>query len=281
MTDLRDQIEQAWSSAEEQSAEPKEVVTSENNETAPEPVEVITAPNSYRQEFKDSFNTLSPDWQKYLNEREKEYQQGLSKARNAYNWIDKFYNDRKDSLTSQGYKDVQDYLETLDGIATALSNDPATTLARLSSIYNVSNTDDTLQKQLNAYGQQISQLQGYLQSRENERAKTEYDNFINAKDEAGNPVHGYFEDVRAEMQTLLKAGLAKGLEDAYNQAIWRVESVREKLLDAKAKETLSAKTTQAKVAKAAAFDPSSKNDGKAKAMSLREEIERNYDNLGD
>lgn len=281
MTDLREQIEDAWTSAEGQSSEPS-VATSENNEEViATPAEVITAPNSYRQEFKDSFNTLTPEWQKYLNEREKEYQQGLSKARNNYSWIDKFYNDRKDVLTQQGYKNVQDYLETLDGIAKSLDSDPATTLAKLSSMYGVSSQDDTLQRQLNAQNQEISQLKGYLQSQENERVKNEYDNFVNAKDEAGNPLHAYFEDVKSEMQTLLQAGLAKNFDDAYNQAIWRVEDVRNKLLEAKAKEQLAIKTTQAKVAKTAAFDPQTKKEGEPKKLTLREQIERNYDSLGE
>lgn len=281
MTDLREQIEDAWTSAEGQSSEPS-VATSENNEEViATPAEVITAPNSYRQEFKDSFNTLTPEWQKYLNEREKEYQQGLSKARNNYSWIDKFYNDRKDVLTQQGYKNVQDYLETLDGIAKSLDSDPATTLAKLSSMYGVSSQDDTLQRQLNAQNQAISQLKGYLQSQENERVKNEYDNFVNAKDEAGNPLHAYFEDVKNEMQTLLQAGLAKNFDDAYNQAIWRVEDVRNKLLEAKAKEQLAIKTTQAKVAKTAAFDPQTKKEGEPKKLTLREQIERNYDSLGE
>lgn len=282
MSDLRNQIEEAWTSAEQQSSEPEDVATSENNQTEPaEPVEVITAPNSYRQEFKDSFNELSPKWQKYLSEREKEYEQGLSRTRNNYNWVDKYFNDRKESLTAQGYKGSQDYFETLVGIADSLDKDPAATIQRLQSIYGVANENNTLQRQLMEQSQAINQLQGYLQSKENERVKSEYDSFLNAKDEAGNPLHGYFEDVKDEMQTLLKAGLAKNFEDAYNQAIWRVESVRNKLLDDRAKEALSAKTTQAKVAKTAAFDPSSKKEGSAKPLSLREEIERNYDNLGD
>lgn len=282
MTDLRNQIEEAWASAEEQSPEPKEVVTSENN--APEtaaPVEVIAAPNSYRQEFKDSFNTLSPEWQKYLNEREKEYQQGLSRSRNAYSWVDKFYNDRKDSLSAQGFKGSQDYLETLVGIADSLDKDPQATIQKLGSIYGVSGQDNTLQRQILAQNQEISELRGYLQAKENEKVKGEFDAFINAKDEAGNPKHGYYEDVKQEMITLLQAGLAKNFEDAYDKAIWQVESVREKILADKAQKALEAKTTQAKVAKTAAFEPSSKKEGTQKPLTLREQIERNYDALGE
>lgn len=281
MTDLRNQIEEAWTSAEEQSAEPKEVVTSENNPTAPEPVEVIAAPNSYRQEFKDSFNTLSPEWQKYLNEREKEYQQGLSRSRNAYSWVDKFYNDRKDNLTAQGFKGSQDYLETLVGIADSLEKDPENTIARLRSAYGVNSGDTDLQRQVAALSQKLNEQQSFLQAKENERVKGEFDAFINAKDEGGNLKHKYYEEVKPEMITLLNAGLAKNFEDAYDKAIWQVESVREKILSEQAQKTLEAKTTQAKVAKTAAFEPSSKKEGTAKPLSLREQIERNYDNLGE
>lgn len=271
----------AWSSAETQSTG-QDVANSENNEGAiATPAEVITAPNSYRQEFKDSFSSLSPEWQKYLNEREKEYQQGLSRARNSYSWADKFYNDRKDKLSKQGYQSFQDYVEVLDGIANSLDNDPATTLAKLSSMYGVNGSEDTLQRQLNAQSQQIAELQGFLQSRENERVQGEYNKFVNAKDEAGNPLHGYFEDVRGEMQTLLKAGLAKSLEDAYNQALWRVESVRNKMLEENAKKALSAKNVEAKAAKTAAFDPSSKNEGTPKELTLEEEIRQNFQKLGE
>lgn len=279
MNDLREEIE-GIASALGQSQEPSNVAPSENDKTAPaEPVEVITAPNSYKQEFKDSFNTLSPEWQKYLAGREKEYEQGLSRTRNAYSWVDKVFNDRRDNLTAQGYKGVQDYIETLVGIADSLDKDPTATIARLQSVYGVANENNTLQRQLLEQNQAINQLRGILRNQEDERVKGEYDAFVNAKDEAGNPKHGYFEDVKSEMQTLLKAGLAKNFEDAYNQAIWRVESVRNKIMAEKSKTVMDEKAKAADKAKTAAFNPASKGEPEEKELSLREELQRNYHKL--
>lgn len=279
MNELREEIE-GIASALGQSQDPENVATSENNNSETrETVEVITAPNSYKQEFKDSFSTLSPEWQKYLVGREKEYEQGLSRTRNTYSYVDKLFNDRKDNLTAQGYKGAQDYLETLVGIADSLDKDPAATIARLQSIYGVANENNTLQRQLLEQSQAINQLQGYLQSKENERVKGEYDAFVNAKDEAGNPKHAYFEDVKGQMEVLLKAGLASNFEDAYNKAIWQVEDVRNKIVAEQTKAALAEKSNAAGKAKTAAFNPGSKNEPSEKELTLREELERNYQKL--
>jgi hypothetical protein len=104
---------------------------------------------------------------------------------------------------------------------------------------------------------------------------------MNAKDESGNAKHIYFDDVRDEMVALLKSGLAKDYEDAYNQAVWRVESVRNKMIAAQAKAELEQKTATAQKAKTAAFEPTSKTEGTPKKLSLREELERNMAMFGE
>jgi hypothetical protein len=105
--------------------------------------------------------------------------------------------------------------------------------------------------------------------------KSEYDAFINAKDENGNLKHAYFDDVKEEMAKLFNAGLATNFEDAYNRAIWSVESVRNKIIADKTKTELANKVTEANKSKTAGFEPSSKNDATPKELSLREEIEKN------
>ena len=281
MTDIKQQLEEAWSSADEQSTEPQDVATSENNNTAPaEPVEIINAPNSYTKEAKDWFNTLPHENQKYLAEREKQFEQGLSRARNQYAWVDKAYNDRKDNLVKQGFNSAQEYYDTLVSIADALEKDPNGTIAQLQSIYGIGN-DNALQRQLSDLQQRVTEQQNYLKQQENKRAMSEYEAFVNAKDENGNPKHGYFEDVKADMVTLLNSGLAKTLEDAYNQAIWRVETVRNKIIEEKAKSNVAQATATAQKAKTAAFEPSAKADATPKKRGLREELEHNFAILGD
>lgn len=72
-----------------------------------------------------------------------------------------------------------------------------------------------------------------------------------------DPKHPYFNDVAPRIEGLLKAGAAKDLQDAYDQAIWADPAIRQQLLTAQAEE---AKRTQAaEVAKA----------NQARAASLR------------
>ena len=277
MTDIRQQLEDAWTSAETQSAEQptEDVAASESNNTEPaEPVEVINAPNSYTKEAKDWFNTLPHENKKYLAEREKQFEQGLSRARNQYAWVDKAYNDRKDNLLKQGFNNAQEYYNTLVSIADALEKDPQSTIAQLQSIYGIGN-DNALQRQLLDLQQTVTAQQNYLRQQENTRVKGEYDAFVNAKDENGNLKHGYFEEVKADMLALLQAGMAKNFEDAYNQAIWRNEAVRNKMIDERAKTGLQKATEVAQKAKTAAFEPTSKGEVTPKKRSLREELEHN------
>lgn len=288
MTDLRQQLEDAWTSADEQSsAQPQTVATTSenNNETAPaEPTEVITAPNSYKQEYKDTFNQLPTEWQKYLATREKEVEQGLSKARNQYSWVDKVYNDRREALAAQGYNSAQDYINDLVLISDALAKDPTATLEALRSNYGIEangQENNALQRQLMALQQTVNQQQSYLNAQRQESIVNALNAFMNAKDESGNAKHIYFDDVRDEMVALLKSGLAKDYEDAYNQAVWRVESVRNKMIAAQAKAELEQKTATAQKAKTAAFEPTSKTEGTPKKLSLREELERNMAMFGE
>ena len=283
MTDLRDEIEQAYASAQKQSQEPENKVDVSEDTAKQEPAqapveEVITAPNSYKQEYKDSFSSLPHDWQKYLATREKEMEQGLSRARNEYNWVNNIYNPRKDALTAQGYNNAQEYFETLVGIADALEKNPAATIAQLQSVYGSNNNNPSqIEQQINSLAQSQQEMKNYIQAVQNERIVNEWNSFVNAKDEAGNPKHPYLEDVKDEMKALFNAGLAKNYDDAYNRAIWQVESVRNKMLAEKNKADLAQKASEAQKVKAAAFNPSSKADGEVKELDLREEIARNFD----
>lgn len=57
-----------------------------------------------------------------------------------------------------------------------------------------------------------------------------------------DPKHPYFNDVAPRIEGLLKAGAAKDLQDAYDQAIWADPTIRQQLMSAQAEE---AKRTQA------------------------------------
>lgn len=276
MSDLRDELEQNFTSAETQS----EVKAEEENTnpTPAEPEEVIAAPLAYKQEYKDSFNTLPLDWRKYLAQREKEVELGISKANSKYNWLENIYNARKENL---GFKDSKEYIENLVAIGDALNSDPAATISKLQSIFGISEqNNDVMQRQINQLNQALQQQQAFLQSQEDARFMNEIAAFRDAKDAEGNVLHPYFEDVRADMANLGRAGVGT-LEEAYERAIWGNPSIREKLLQAQAKAELDKKVKQANEVKQASFEPTSKSTPKGKELTLREELERNFDNLGD
>jgi len=281
--DLRQDIEEAYASAESQSIEPsKNVALSEEADDKTEKAsEVINAPNSYKQEYKDSFKTLPLKWQEYLTTREKEVEQGLSRARNNYHWVEKAFHDRKDSLGAQGYHNAEEYFKRLIDVADALEKNPASALNDLKSVYGVSDNGNPLQEQVTSLQHQLSEQKRNLEVLNNERAKQELEMFVNAKDEFGHAKHIYFDDVKGEMAALLKAGLAKNYQEAYDQAIWRVDSVRDAVLYRIATAEIGRRENEAKKIKEASFNPHSKTDAKPKVLSLREEIERNYDLLGE
>ena len=284
MTKLKEDIQNGFASAEMQSQNQTNAAAGEDKALiARESVEIVSAPKSYKQEFKDSFKTLSPEWQKYLATREKEYEQGLSRARNAYGWVDKIADAKKDVIASQGFKNLEDYLNTLIGVADGLEEDPKTAISRLQEVYGISSAanDNTLQKQLLSQNARICELQKSLEAFLDERARNEYQAFLNAKDEKGMIKHIYFDELKDQMQLLLETGLAKNFEDAYEQAIWRVASVREKVLKDMAQKQIERRGSEAQRAQKASFEPASKKDGVARELSLREEIERNFDRFGE
>ena len=62
-----------------------------------------------------------------------------------------------------------------------------------------------------------------------------------AADSAANP---YFNDVKAHMAALLRAGTAKDLRDAYDQAVWANPSIRAQLLAKQSEDKESAKAAE-------------------------------------
>lgn len=269
--DLREELEKNYASSLETEKSDSTIQqladVGENNNTpdVATPAEIIAAPISYKQEFKDSFNTLTPDWQKYLIQREKEYSQGISKARNEYNWIDDIYRQRKANLEAQGITSNRDYINTLVSISDMLEKNPQLALTKLAEAYGVVSDnsleakDRALQEKLYNQEQQISQITNYLDELRASKAKDEVFNFTNAKDDAGNLKYPYFEDVREQMRNIISSGLTVNLEEAYNQAVWTNADIRAKLIAAQRQKEIDKQINEAQKAKDVSFSPTSKS----------------------
>lgn len=106
-----------------------------------------------------------------------------------------------------------------------------------------------------------------------ERWVTAIQNFQVAKDEKGNPKYPHFERVRQDMDGLLRAGLAKDLESAYDKAIrmhddiWQAEQAAKQAAAQKAQQEAQAK--QVAKAKAAAISPKTATPGAEGAKATK------------
>ncbi len=96
----------------------------------------------------------------------------------------------------------------------------------------------TVQREMQPFKAQIEQ-------RENHQHINTIDTF------AADPAHPYFNDVRQHMGALLKAGHAKDLQDAYDQATWANPVIRQQLLAAQAEDAAKVRAAEVEKAKAA------------------------------
>lgn len=287
MSDLRDELEQGFSSVETQS---ETQTISDNVEEQPVSQESavidewMDAPKSYTKEYQDTFKTLSPDWRKYLIEREKQVERGFSEKNNrieSYKWADNAFNSRQERMAKLGFNKAQDYIEHMTAIDDALELNPAETIKALANAYGVNfgettNSNTEVQRQIATMQQEMQSYRDFIKNQQQMQANNEFNAFINAKDEAGNPKHPYFEDVKADMSNLLAQGRARNFEEAYNAAIWANEAVRQKLIEESVKQQLNSKVEAAKVAKDAGFSPKSKAQEEVRELSLREELENKF-----
>lgn len=285
MSDLREELEQGFSSADEQS---ETQVTNgnavEEQTTSQEPAvtdEWMDAPKAYKQEYQESFKTLSPEWRKYLIDREKQVERGFSEQGNklsSYKWADDAFSTRQERLGQMGFTKAQEYIEHLTAIDDALAKDPVGTLRALSEAYgvDVNNNDqisNSFAKRIAEMEQSLANQQAYIRQQQTQTANQAFEDFTNAKDDAGNLKHPHWEDVRSDMANLIQKGICTTLEDAYERAIWSNKDVREKMIAAQAKAELNSKVAAADKAKEVAFSPKSKQTAPERDLSLREELE--------
>jgi hypothetical protein len=285
MSDLREELEQGFSSADEQS---ETQVTNgnavEEQTTSQEPAvtdEWMDAPKAYKQEYQESFKTLSPEWRKYLIDREKQVERGFSEQGNklsSYKWADDAFSTRQERLGQMGFTKAQEYIEHLTAIDDALAKDPVGTLRALSEAYgvDVNNNDqisNSFAKRIAEMEQSLANQQAYIRQQQTQTANQAFEDFTNAKDDAGNLKHPHWEDVRSDMANLIQKGICTTLEDAYERAIWSNKDVREKMIAAQAKAELDSKVAAADKAKEVAFSPKSKQTAPERDLSLREELE--------
>ena len=259
-----------------------------NNQPPAEADEWLTAPASYTTEMKDLFPTLPLNVRKYLTERESQMEKGMSSKNNqlqSYKWVDNVFSPQ--DMQSLGYNNAQECAAGLMSVVRGLNSNPAETLAYLNEIYGqpaTNNNNDPsqgFQNRMMSMQRQIDEQNAFLRLMQQNAANEQVRQFVSAKDEKGNVKYPYYEQAKPMMTDLLKSGLSKSLEDAYNRAIWMSPEIRDKMIAEQNKQVLASKVSEAEKAKTASFNPTSKEQGEFSQNETAEEtVRRMFKQMG-
>lgn len=294
MNDLRDELERSFKAnglfkepASNESVDnfsaavlPGETMSSPQAvATSPE----ITAPESYQKKFASDFKNLPPEWQAFLSEHEnknnKKYQQILDSLQ-AYEKLERLFDENRLRLQEQGFLKIQDWLEGLIWIDEHLAARPKETIMAIAKVYGVKldgveEKNSPLVKEtiarLNHLENNFDELTSYLNGLQNQRLEDMLQMFGRQTDDEGNLLHPYFEAVKSQVYNLLAGGTSSSIEDAYESALWLNPQVRAELIE----KQISSKAAEAQKAQKAAFSPKGKTEAPERPLTLREELEKN------
>lgn len=279
----------------------KEVIKENIGEVRSEQKTEIKAPNSWSANAKTKWAEIPAELQAEINKRETEIHQGFT---------------RMDEDRQFG-KVLKDVVQPYMPIIQAEGGTPATAIqALLNSAYVLRTGTPQAKTQLfqqlaQQYGVDLAQIsQGQvktdpqLQAIQSElvQLKNDRQQEITVREQqqrealqsqidafAADPAHNHFEVVRPHMVALLKGGLAKDLQDAYDQAVYARPDIRSTLLqsqsaeleanriaDAKAK---ADKARKASVSVRGGPGATAPTNSAVSNRSLREELEANFREL--
>lgn len=274
MSETKEELEHLVQSFDED-ASIKEQDDTKILETVEDTDEYIFAPKSYEEEIAKTFCELPLNWRKYLHTREEEVDKGFSDLREralAHKWIDEIYASRSDELQKDGVKSSDEWLKKIVEIDTLLSKNPADTIKMLAVSYGVGNdlkTPNSTNSQSNLSEAISKQL-----------VDKQLSDFIGEIDESGSLKHPFFKEVVKDMHDLISKGVAKDLVEAYETAVWLNSTTRNKLIEKRTKDALEIKSKDAQKSKEAGFSPKGKAPANKKDLSLREELEMRFAELG-
>jgi hypothetical protein len=262
----------------------------------PKPATALRAPQSWGASARAKFAELPAEIQQEVHKRERDFSIGLQRNAELAQFgrsLAEVINPYQAMLAAEGADPVTVVSEMMR-TAYLLRNAPAPQKVQLfkqvAQQFGVDLTSLTAeepyvdpqiaalqarQQQLEQYLQQqalqAQQQSQYAQAQETSRLTDEIDTF------ASDPAHPHFEEVRADMAALLKAGRAQGLADAYEMAIWGRPDIRPSLLDAQEAKRKAEAAKRAKEAQAAAVSVRGAPHGgpglPAPRASLRDELE--------
>ena len=200
----------------------------------------VPRPTSWKKELESHWDTLPPEIQSYVNQREREYATGVStykseadRAKDVMSAIAPF----EPHLQKFGVpvnKWINDLGTAHHNLALGSQQDKVQQVVRIIQGYGVDaqalfDLMSGKQPQYKAEAQRQAPQQQSLTQQDiekvveqkllNDRAAAEYKAFSEAKDEAGQSKYPHFEEVKGTMAGLLQADLAQDYPSAYEAAL--------------------------------------------------------------
>jgi len=232
----------------------------------------VEAPAHWSAEFKDSFNSLPPEGREVFLKRYKDMEadytrktQEVADIRRRASALDEVMQPFRDEFARAGLDDIGAVRQLL-GAHKFLRESPQQAIAWLAQNYGVSTNalgateqadDDFADPQVKQLRDQVSQLQGYLQTQAQQQQQAavadtqlQIDNFAKATRDDGSLAHPHFDAVRTTMGGLIQSGVAKDMDSAYEMAVYADPQLRGSLIDQEAEKVTAAKKQQENVRKA-------------------------------
>ena len=268
------QTEQSPEGASETAvAEPQETIVEET---------VVIAPKSYRKQFADEFKNLSPEWQNFLLERERQIEKGFSEINNkvnSYKVLEELFKQNYKRL-SPCFEKAKDWLEGLAKVDAEMDKNPLRTIKAIADYYGIKiefpnhrniRANSEIVERLEQLEHGFSALQNHFRKEKSARFAEQIESFGKQCDENGCLLHPFYAEVKEQIAEMLAKGYVSSFDEAYAKAVWLNPNTREKLIS----KQIEAKAHQAQKAQEAAFAPKGKAVAPAKVLSLREELEKN------
>ena len=243
-------------------------------------------PASWKKEWQQHWESLTPAHQDVILEREKDVDRGFQERATKYKpyeELDRLLEPRRDQFARMGISYAQG-IEKLLAANDFLERDAAGAILQLAASYGVnlaalaSNSPETA-----APNRELYELRRELQELKNER-EAEKSRILHQTIEQfkADPANVHFDAVKETMGQLLMSRQARDLMDAYEKAVWLNPETRAQLIAAQAPAASSAPAKADAVAKAKSAAVSVKGAPTggpatgAPARSLREELETHY-----
>lgn len=279
----------------------------------PTPTPSIEAPRSWRADERENFKQLPPALQETISRREIERERAFtqrmeetSRAQRRYAQLDEVLAPHEEKWGMAGVEPAQVIKQFLHW-QNALDRDPATALSQLAQSYgldvgSLGQQAPKIDPEIQRLRQELEQVQGSMSQREQyaqQQYQTQLEQGIEAyateKGADGRPARPYFEDVWADMTSIVKDLVRdqphlthrQVLDQAYDRATWANPTVRERVLaeHEKSKEAkrMAEGNARAQKAKAAAVSvrgsPVGSSIATSSSNSIRESLESAWDSL--